>query len=693
MTTAASTTITPLAVDALALSDNTLFECAFEYSAIGKALVAPDGRWLRVNRSVSEIVGYTSEELLQIDFQTITHPEDLDKDLEYVRQVLADEIPSYRLEKRYIHKAGHLVWVLLSVSLVRASDGSPLFFVSELQEVTAQKQAECRLRNSENRFRALFESSRDGIGVLSGERMAYCNPAMVQLFGYDRPEEIVGLTIAELVAPEETQRLLAINRRRQRGEAVSNLYQAIARRRDGTLFVVEGFISTFEQDGKIHTMAALRDVSERRALEDALHHSLQEQQRQNRELMKARDAALAATRAKSMFLANMSHEIRTPMNGVLGMLTLLQDTMLTEEQREYVGDARRSGEALLGLLNDILDLSKVEAGRIELEAIPFELMRLLEEVIGLHQTDARRKGLALHRAIASDVPSVLIGDPGRLRQVLTNLIGNAVKFTERGEVTIRVATAEAADAETVALRFEVRDTGIGLTDEAKGRLFKPFIQADGSTTRRYGGTGLGLAISKQLVSLMSGTIGVDSQPAGGSVFWFTVALVPVPAVSALSAEGISSDEEAEPAQGPLRLLLVEDNSINQKVASRLLEKRGHRVDVAANGLEAIEAVRRFPYDLVFMDCQMPEMDGYEATAQIRREEMLGAVRHRTRKAQEGLEHLPIIAMTAGAMQGDRERCLSVGMDDYITKPIHPDALDALLRQWTPLGESAPLSVV
>jgi PAS domain S-box-containing protein len=666
----------------------TRFRSAFDNAAIGMALVSPEGRFLQVNRSLCALVGYPEAELLALDFQTITHPDDLQADLDYVRRLLAAEITTYQMEKRYFHKLGQVVWVLLSVSLVRDGRGDPVYFISQIQDINQRKWAE--------------EESRQ-----------------------------------------------------------------------------------------------------------------------------ARQAAEAANRAKSQFLANMSHEIRTPLNGILGMTELALDTDLTPQQREFLGTVRASADALLAVINDILDFSKIEAGKLRLDPVRFSLRDVLGDMLRPLALQAHAKGLELACHIEDDVPDALVGDAGRLRQVLINLVGNAIKFTQEGEVVLTASfvpctSPPAPDSNgcragylrEVTLQFDVRDTGIGIPSEKLVSIFDPFVQADGSTSRRHGGTGLGLSISTKLVELLGGRLWAESRPGQGSVFHFTVRLglqplspsqlirrpeniaglrvlvvddnatnrhilaktlqswrmCPIEAACGPGAiraaaeaqqafslilldSGMPGDEglelaaklvaqpscreakvlllmsagqpevnarrrevgvaacltkpigqldllqamqttlgivlvdakgrnilensrsaqaDAPPAVArPLRILLAEDNLVNQRLGVLLLERQGHQVRVAVNGKEALAALDKEPYDLVLMDVQMPEMDGIEAVAQLRRSEA-GTSRH-----------LPVVALTAHAMNGDRERCLAAGMDGYLSKPIHRVELARALAEFFP----------
>lgn len=385
------------------------------------------------------------------------------------------------------------------------------------------------------------------------------------------------------------------------------------------------------------------------------------------ELNKAKEKAEKMSQSKGEFLANMSHEIRTPMNGVIGTLQLLEDTELSNEQKEFVEIAHRSADALLAILNDILDLSKIEAGKLSFESLVFDIKQVVNDIVILHSLKAEQQGVSLVQRADEKLPNFLMGDPMRMRQVIVNLVSNALKFTKHGEVKISIDVVN-KDIDSVELRVTVADTGIGIPQAAQDTLFDAFTQADGSTTRKYGGTGLGLAIVSQLVDMMGGSLGMESVEGKGSSFWFTANLQLTAAVPYAVVATVDGNEDLKL---DAKILMVEDNPVNQMVAQKMLEKIGLKATIANNGIEALQCLDQQSFDLVLMDCQMPEMDGFDATREIRKLDI---------KARDQ-KHLPVVAMTANVMSGDRERCLEVGMDDYIGKPVQRDMLASVLRKW------------
>jgi PAS domain S-box-containing protein len=479
------------------------------------------------------------------------------------------------------------------------------------------------------------------------------NPAAERMFGFT-PEQTVGRSAFDVFVEPRLRPNVEqfwLDWREGRSEIPHGVLRS--RAKDGRSLLCDWYNTPFF-DGRnemADVLSLVVDVTSREEVQ--------------RELRKARDVAETASRAKSQFLANMSHEIRTPMNGVLGMAELLLGTGLDERQASYAQMIQRSGQSLLAILNDILDFSKIEAGRFELDPVDFDLYELVGDVTELFAERARAKGLKLDFAVDAGVPEVLYGDRVRVNQVLTNLVSNAVKFTTQGSVSIAVQLAQDTKHE-VLLRFVVTDTGIGVAPSSQDKLFQAFSQADGSMARRFGGTGLGLAISRQLAELMGGGAGMKSAPGAGSSFWFTVRL-------ARSKAGPEVTGRYNFVPAPMRklsgkVLLAEDNPVNQLLAMTMLRNLGLMATHAADGADAVARWTEGGYDLVLMDCQMPEMDGYAATAEIRAREVHG-------------KRTPIVALTAHAMPGDRERCLAAGMDDYLTKPFRQEQLAAVLGPW------------
>jgi two-component system, sensor histidine kinase and response regulator len=759
---------------------------------------------VRVNKTELAMLGYTAEEMVgrPVSEFIVEDPDDSDT----LPTQLSSELRLETTQRVFRKKDGSAIPALMRHKLITDANGEVRGMRSTLQDISALKRTEQELRQAEEKYRSIFENAIEGIFQTTPDgRFKSANPALAQICGYASPNELI-----RQLSDIERQLYVDPNRRKEfiqimeeKGE-VSDFVSQVYREDGGVIWITEHARAVRGTQGRpLHYEGTVEDITARREAEDAV--------------TRARDAALESARLKSEFLANMSHEIRTPMNGIIGMTGLLLDTDLTAKQRDFSATIQQSADSLLHIINDILDFSKIEAGMMLFEEVDFQLNHVVEGAADVLAGRTATKQIELVTLVHSDVPLGLRGDPGRLRQVLTNLIGNAVKFTEEGEVVIRARKSEESFVD-VLVRFEVNDTGIGIAPEVQAKLFQAFVQADGSTTRKYGGTGLGLAICKQLVTQMGGEIGVSSEPDKGSSFWFTARFLKQtpgrgattprrPALSnrrvlvvddnetsrkalqhllaswgidqhlAASAEdalltlrndaargrgfevviidlqmpgmdglmlarAIKSDPRishthlimlttldrkddlesfreagvddylSKPVkqnalhdclttvltneQGPRaimsglmaigqrnaqtvaldraalspgrRILIAEDNVVNQKVALHQLQKLGFNADAVDNGRQVLEALDRIPYDIVLMDCQMPELDGYAATKEIRRRE--GATRHTW-----------VVAMTAHSLEGDRAKCLAAGMDDYVSKPVKPDDIKAALERY------------
>ena len=638
------------------------FRALFEDAPVAYHEIDTQGIVRRVNRAECELLGHSRAEILGKPIWDFVAPASRIVGQELLEQKLSGEQPLAPLEREYVRKDGKILMLRMHESLIREPHGSVAGIRATLLDITERHKAEKSLQQSVSLANATLEATADGILVVDrkGQVVSY-NQRFVELWQIP----------ADLAEAKEDARLVAFASAQLKDQpafvkSIAEVYADPARETRDILQFQDGRV--FERSSCpqrigpdiVGTVWSFRDLTER-------EQALQRLQASEERLRRAKEEAEAASRAKGEFLANMSHEIRTPMTGVLGMIDLLLSTDLSLEQQEHLEIARTSADSLLTLLNDILDLSKIDARRLDLQPVAFAVRECVRDAVRMFAVRAQEKNLHLDTWTEAEVPETLIGDPLRLRQVLVNLVGNAIKFTEEGSVVVRVGLESATETE-VKLRFAVADTGVGIAHDKHQLIFDPFRQVDGSSTRRYVGTGLGLTISARLVELMGGAIELTSEIGKGSTFFF---VLPFPlaareariAVETPAAPTIAAGE----ARPGLRILVAEDNLVNQKLVGTLLRKDGHDVTIVGNGKAALEAVLKNEYDIVLMDVQMPMMDGLEATATIRRmEKELG-------------KHTPIVAMTAHAMKGDRENCLAAGMDDYVTKPITRAALQGALE--------------
>jgi len=696
-----------------ALKDARVFtDDVFETAPIGYLEIDRDCIVRRANQQFAKLVGRTRLEFIGKHCEELAPPGCREKYTEQIVNRMSAKAAGSPYQRDYQRPDGSQVVVEIHEELLTGKSGQVTGMRLAAVDVTQRKQSDEHAFQIATELRALFRALPDFFLRLDRDGKVQDAKGGEQSDPFLEAEKFLGRHLKEVLPPESVDHFLQAQQHVQRTKSVGIVEFSVA---------LPSAPQTYEMrllELDWNWIAIVRNITARKTGETKLKEYAQELERKNEEMENALITAREAMQLKSRFLATMSHEIRTPMNGVLGMTDLLLGTTLHSEQQEYAETIKRSATSLLSLINDILDLSRIEAGKLSVRPVPFSLRTVIDETVSLFALQARAKGLEFRSEIAPNVPATVVSDPERLGQVLNNLLGNAIKFTDAGRIGL-TAALEDESADSSRVRFTVHDTGIGIAQEDQTRIFERFTQADTSNSRKYGGTGLGLAISKELVELLGGDIGVESEPDHGSRFWFTVALgkasqggeasIPAPAPTAASpvkapaggakprikvtipapapqSAAVSSPktpvtaQPAAPKRDGLanltaavlghsqRVLLAEDNEINQRITMRLLEKLGLAVDAVKNGREAVDAASKKSYGLILMDCQMPEMDGFEATAVIRNRE-------------RNQRHTPICALTANAMAGDRERCLAAGMDDYIAKPVSLEKLEEAIDHW------------